>query len=112
VPQTITVEIGVNSTIVWLNQDTTPHTVTSNTNAFSSGTLSPGSNFTMTFTVPGTYQYHCSIHLFMTGTVIVLNAAGQTVSQTSSSSVSSSQAASTTTQGSTSCSYYYAGTCY
>ncbi|MDG6907349.1 MAG: cupredoxin domain-containing protein [Nitrososphaerota archaeon] len=72
-PQTIAVEVGVNNTIVWVNQDTTPHIVTSNTNAFNSGSISPRANFTMTFTAPGTYQYHCSIHPFMTGTVIALN---------------------------------------
>ena len=115
VPQTITVEIGVNNTITWMNQDGAPHTVTSNTNVFNSGTIVPGSNFTMTFTSPGTYLYHCNIHPFMSGTVIVLNANGQTVPSTPSSTTSSPVTTSmTTTQTSTSssCTYFYGGQCY
>ena len=115
VPQTITVEIGVNNTITWMNQDGAPHTVTSDTNAFNSGTIVPGSNFTMTFTSPGTYLYHCNIHPFMSGTVIVLNANGQTVPSTPSSTTSSPVTTSmTTTQTSTSssCTYFYGGLCY
>lgn len=113
VPQTITVEVGVNNTITWMNQDSAPHTVTANSNSFNSGTIVPGSNFTMTFTTPGTYQYHCNIHPFMTGTVIVLNANGQAVSQSASSTVSSNSATTVTSSNvRSSCSYYYAGLCY
>lgn len=113
VPQTITVEVGVNNTITWVNQDSAPHTVTANSNSFNSGTINPSSNFTMTFTTPGTYQYHCNIHPFMTGTVIVLNANGQVVSHNASSTVSSTSATTMTSSNArSSCSYYYAGVCY
>jgi plastocyanin len=33
--------------------------------------MSPGATFTTTFTTPGTFAYHCNIHPFMHGTVIV-----------------------------------------
>ncbi|MGI0090172.1 MAG: cupredoxin domain-containing protein [Nitrososphaerales archaeon] len=33
--------------------------------------MNPGSNFSVTFTVPGTYQYHCNIHPWMNGIIIV-----------------------------------------
>lgn len=114
VPDTITVEIGVNNTITWMNMDGAPHTVTSDSNTFNSGTIAPGSNFTMTFTSPGTYLYHCSIHPFMSGTVIVLNANGQTVSSTQSSTTSNpiTTTSTTSTSASTSCAYYYGGQCY
>jgi copper-containing nitrite reductase len=69
-PQTITVVIGVNNTVSWINNDNAPHTVT-DTGIFDSGIIQPGQSWTYAFTTPGTYQYHCSIHPWMTGTVIV-----------------------------------------
>jgi plastocyanin len=33
--------------------------------------MPPGATFTTTFTTPGTFAYHCSIHPFIHGTVIV-----------------------------------------
>jgi plastocyanin len=38
---------------------------------FNSGIMSAGGTWSMTFTVPGTYQYDCSLHLWMKGTIIV-----------------------------------------
>jgi plastocyanin len=75
-PQNATVIIGKNNTITWTNDDTSAHTVTSvsipnGVATFNSGILGNGGTFTMTFTVPGTYQYDCSLHLWMKGTVIV-----------------------------------------
>lgn len=79
-PNTIKVVLGVNSTVVWTNDDGSPHTVTANDGTFDSGNLapassgSPGGTYTFTFTKPGTYTYHCTYHPWMTGTVIVLAA--------------------------------------
>ncbi len=75
VPSTITVVIGVNNTVIWTNDDSVYHTVTSYTGvpAFNSGLLNTGDSWNHTFTTPGTYQYHCTIHLFMDGTVIVIS---------------------------------------
>ncbi len=81
-PQSITVNVG--DTVRWTNNDAVssyygsipvPHTTTSGTNntpdgKWDSGTLSLGQAFSVTFTVPGTYPYFCSIHGF-TGTVTV-----------------------------------------
>ncbi len=69
-PPTITVVMGVNNTITWINNDQAPHTVT-DTGVFDSGILNAGESWTHTFTTPGTYVYHCTIHPWMTGTVIV-----------------------------------------
>jgi plastocyanin len=84
-PENITVVIGVNNTVTWTNNDTagaapgTDHTVVSLSvppaaTPFNSGIIAPGAVFTQTFTVPGTYEYHCSLHSWMTGSVVVLAA--------------------------------------
>lgn len=75
-PDSITVVIGVNNTVVWNNNDTVAHTVTtsstpSGASAINSGEMLPGATFTYTFTVAGTYQYICVYHSWMSGTVIV-----------------------------------------
>jgi len=38
---------------------------------FDSGLLSAGEKFTLTLDKPGTYQYYCTIHPNMVGTIIV-----------------------------------------
>jgi plastocyanin len=68
-PQIVTVKTGM--TVHWTNQDSEAHTVTSDAGAFNSPVLQPGASFSFTFTKPGTYSYHCSIHPFMTGKVVV-----------------------------------------
>jgi plastocyanin len=80
-PDKITVVIGVNNTVTWTNDDTAPHTVTSTSvptgaSSFDSGNLPAGQTFTYNFTMPGTYQYHCSYHSWMTGTVVVVAGSG------------------------------------
>ena len=78
-PDSITVVIGVNNTVVWSNNDTsgTLHTVSGGTpsspnTSWGSGPLSEGESFSYTFTVAGTYPYYCEFHpSVMTGTVIV-----------------------------------------
>lgn len=72
VPSTITVVIGVNNTVTWTNNDYTIHTVTSDSGLFNSGLLNNGNVWSYTFNTAGTYSYHCAIHPFMNGTVIVL----------------------------------------
>jgi plastocyanin len=68
-PQSVTVKPG--TTVHWTNHDAEAHTVTSNTGAFGSPVLQPGASYSFTFTKPGTYHYHCTIHPFMTGMVTV-----------------------------------------
>ncbi|HJU58219.1 MAG TPA: plastocyanin/azurin family copper-binding protein [Nitrososphaeraceae archaeon] len=67
-------EISVSSEgniVSWTNDDSIEHTVTSDDGAFDSGPISPGDTFDNTFDSPGEFGYHCSIHPFMTGVVIV-----------------------------------------
>jgi len=91
-PANITVVLGINNTVMWTqNQAGIPyHTVTANDNSWGSGHLTEGQNFTYTFTTPGTYGYHCTLHTYMKGTVIVL--AGPSSSTATTSSTTSSNA--------------------
>lgn len=77
-PKKLTVSAG--TTVTWTNFDQTAHTITSDSNdttdapkaqKFTSKPLSPGDTYKHTFDTPGTYKYHCSIHPYLTGEVIV-----------------------------------------
>jgi len=68
-PSTITITAG--STVKWTNNDAIAHTVTSNTGAFDSGNMAAGATYSYTFSTAGTYNYHCTYHSGMTGTVMV-----------------------------------------
>ena len=68
-PDVLKVKVGTK--VTWTNDDTVAHTVTGDTNSFASGELRPGSSFSFTFTRPGTYAYHCSIHPSMHGSVVI-----------------------------------------
>jgi plastocyanin len=69
-PSTVTVSAG--AAVTWTNADNTAHTVTFNdTSVTSSGHISGGQTYQVTFTKAGTYTYHCSIHPTMLGTVTV-----------------------------------------
>jgi plastocyanin len=68
-PEVLKVKVGAK--VTWTNDDTVAHTVTADTTSFASGNLQPGGSFSFTFTRPGTYAYHCSIHPSMHGSVVV-----------------------------------------
>jgi plastocyanin len=69
-PATVTVKAG--TTITWTNQDQDPHTVTAmNNGPFHSTPLNNGESYHYTFTTPGHFDYLCTIHPFMTATVVV-----------------------------------------
>ena len=69
-PSTITIPKG--TTVVWTNNDSVPHTVTSSAGmGFDSGTLNQGAIFSRIFNDVGTFSYGCSIHPAMKGTIIV-----------------------------------------
>ncbi len=74
-PQQITVKAG--TTVIWLNHDDIPHTVTSTTQAFKSKALDTDDKFSFTFATPGTFKYFCALHPHMTGTIVVEASAGQ-----------------------------------
>ncbi len=68
-PATITVKAG--QPVTFTNSDPVAHTSTSADDGWDSGEIAPGGTFMTTLQQPGTYTYHCSIHPFMQGTVVV-----------------------------------------
>jgi plastocyanin len=70
VPPQIRVSSG-GSIVSWTNEDSTEHTVTADDGSFDAGPISPGDTFENAFDSPGDFGYHCAIHPFMTGVVIV-----------------------------------------
>jgi len=68
-PATLTVPVG--TTVTWTNQDEEPHTVAAKDGPFHSPGMDTHGTYSFTFTAPGSYDHVCSIHPFMTGTVVV-----------------------------------------
>lgn len=89
--QPVTLQVTAGTTVVWDNDDTMPHTVTSGANRtadgkFDSGDLQPGRTFSYTFTKPGVYPYYCVYHPTMNGTVVVRPASAVATARASSGS--------------------------
>ena len=67
-----TVRIAPGTTVAWINHGSAEHTATAKDGTtFDTGTIQKGQTKTLRFTEAGTYAYHCSLHPFMTGAVIV-----------------------------------------
>jgi plastocyanin len=97
VPAQLTITAG--TTVTWINKDSVGHTVTEGqpnspeqpaVRAFDSsgeagsgkiGLMEPGQSWSYTFTTPGTYNYYCIVHPYMTGQITVLPAGGSNSSQ-------------------------------
>jgi plastocyanin len=69
VPATLTVHAG--GTVTWTNHDEEPHTVAASDGTFHSPGMGTGATFSHTFAATGTFDYVCSIHPMMHGTVVV-----------------------------------------
>ncbi len=65
------IEIEAGTTVEWTNNDPLAHTVTAADRSFDSGLVQSGQTWRHTFTQPGTYDYTCTPHPFMKGTVVV-----------------------------------------
>ena len=68
-PAALTVPLG--ATVTWINQDDSPHTVTTDDRRIKSPALDTGDKFSFTFDKPGSYTYFCTIHPHMTGMIVV-----------------------------------------
>ncbi len=66
-PPALTVKVG--DTVTWVNQDSVGHTIKGD--AFNSPLLQQGEKFTFTFASKGTFNYICSVHPSMKGTITV-----------------------------------------
>jgi plastocyanin len=69
------IEIKVGDTVTWINNDSSPHSVTSSSNdgsiTFDSDVLRRGEIFSFTFDKEGRYPYLCTLHPSMVGIVVV-----------------------------------------
>ncbi|MBS0382851.1 MAG: cupredoxin family copper-binding protein [Proteobacteria bacterium] len=64
--------VPVGAKVTWTNHDEEPHTVTSAGAQFKdSPALDTDDSYSAVFTKPGTYAYFCSVHPFMTATIVV-----------------------------------------
>lgn len=71
-----TIRIDVGEEVVFSNSDSVPHTVTSGspsspTRLFDSGAFGAGETFGTSFDEAGEFDFYCTLHPQMTGTVIV-----------------------------------------
>ncbi len=81
-PKTVTVEAG--RSVVWeVRRDPEQHTVTPADGAAfdGSGQLFDGDDFAVTFDRVGRFDYLCTFHPFMTGTVVVVEASASPATQ-------------------------------
>ncbi len=74
IPSQIVIEKG--KQVIWVNEDSAFHSITSGfydapTDIFDSGHLDPFESYTFTFDETGIYDYHCTLHPWMEGQVIV-----------------------------------------
>jgi len=81
VPSALTVSSG--TTVEWHNQDAIQHRIVSSQGLFDSGLIDPGKKFSIKFNNPGTYNYYCSLHPQMQGSVTVSGTTAMGAQQTS-----------------------------
>ena len=68
-PGNVTVAPG--ATITWSNDDGATHGLAYKDGAKGTDVLLPGQKFSRTYDKPGSYDYVCSVHPYMTGKVVV-----------------------------------------
>jgi plastocyanin/uncharacterized membrane protein len=66
-PEVVRAPVGAE--MAWTNDDPAPHTATGT--AFDTGRLDQGATGRVVFREPGTYDYRCTLHPAMRGTVVV-----------------------------------------
>ena len=71
--QTLYLEIKRHDTVVWTNNDSVLHSVTSNDSHFDSGKISfPGDSWSWQFNNAGSFMYYCSYHNDMYAEIVVV----------------------------------------
>ncbi|MCV0367672.1 MAG: cupredoxin domain-containing protein [Nitrosopumilus sp.] len=76
IPEEITVVLGKNNTITWINDDDTAHTFVSDkggSESWSTGMIKPGESSSVTFNNTGIFSYHGTPGPWISGTVTVLS---------------------------------------
>jgi len=68
VPAVIKVKVG--TVVTWTNADDVEHSATATDKTFDSNLFGKGKSYSFTFTKAGKFDYFCSAHQYMTGTVM------------------------------------------
>jgi plastocyanin len=100
-PDPVTIQQG--DGVEWVNEDNVPHTVTSRQEGiFDSSLINPAASWVLNSAeiVPAEYEYYCTLHPFMTATLVI--STGTAPQNQSSSNATASQGATMNNQSSTS----------
>ena len=65
------IDVKAGDTVQWTNNMSVLHSVTADDYSFDSGRLSEGQTFSRVFDTAGSVEYHCEVHVQITGTVTV-----------------------------------------
>lgn len=68
-PRDLTVQGG--TAVTWTNRDSVPHDATDADGSWGTGLLREDQRATITFDSPGVFEYYCTVHPNMKGTVTV-----------------------------------------
>ncbi|MEM7378501.1 MAG: cupredoxin family copper-binding protein [Pseudomonadota bacterium] len=63
--------VSAGDTIVFVNEDGAPHSATATDGSFDTGVFAGGESGSITVSSVGTYDYFCSVHPNMKGTLVV-----------------------------------------
>ena len=66
-----TVRVLQGGTVTWTNEGSVQHNTTSIATGWASANLNPNGTFTQPFPTAGTFNYRCTLHPGMNGTVVV-----------------------------------------
>lgn len=64
-------KIAPGTWVTWSNSGQDAHTVTAVDGSFDSDNLDPSEGFSWYFDQPGTFQYTCALHPWMSGSIVV-----------------------------------------
>lgn len=64
-------KVAAGTWVTWSNNGQDAHTVTAVDGSFDSQNLDPSEGFSWFFDQPGTFQYVCALHPWMTGKIVV-----------------------------------------
>lgn len=65
-----TLKVNRGTKVVFANRDSVTHTA-KRKGSFATGRIAPGKSVSVRFGSKGTYAYHCTIHTFMHGKIVV-----------------------------------------
>jgi plastocyanin len=78
-PVQVTIQAG--ESVTWINNGAQSHTATASNGAFDTGLIPPGESKTVALAAPGSYEFNCTPHPWMKGTINVIAAAAAPAAQ-------------------------------